>query len=212
MVDVRGNDRSPPCHLVPHEFGCDFRGKGGSPGLPGMLEAQLIPRSPGRHFHRFPCGLQFHVFPDGDELHLRGDDPLARIVQLGDASLLRPPWLTPAAGKLLPHRACTVALTVILRPHLPALIKLRVPPLLDPGRPGRGQPLPHIRGEIRIPPGPAGVVHPHRIVGLQPPVRHPRGLQFDFPERNPQVGPRSLHIHPPHALDGIQFLDFLPGL
>ena len=211
MVDVRRNDRPTPRHFIPYKLRRDLPGNRSSPRLTGMLETQLVARALGCHLHLFAGGLQLHVFPDRHKFHFRRDDSLPRIVQLGNRSPLGTAGLTPPTRKLLLARAVAVALAVVLRTNLPPWIRLGVSPLLDPCRPRGGQPLPDVRGKVRIPPGSARVVDAHRVVGLQAAVRLPRGLKFNFPERHPQIGPGSVQINPSHALDGVKFLDLRHG-
>jgi len=98
--------------------------------------------------------------------------------------MLGPPRLPSLPRKLLLARSATVPLAVILRLHRPPVISLGISPLLNPGRPGHGQTLPHVGGEIRIPPRSAGVINPDRIVGLKSPIRLSGGLKLDLTERH----------------------------
>ena len=80
VVDVGGDDGAAASHLVSDEFRRDFVRDIRSPRVAGMLMGQRV----GRRL-AFAAALgQAHVFADGDVLHLRRDDALPRVPELGD--------------------------------------------------------------------------------------------------------------------------------
>ena len=208
MIDIRRNDRPTLGYLVPHKLRRDLLGNRSTPCLPRMLELQAVAGSLARHLHGFPHGLQFHILPNSDELHFRRNHSLAGIVQLRDRSLFSPARLTMNPRELLGHVPIPVSMPVIFRSNFTPLIKLRVLSLLDPFRPNAGQALSYVAFKIGIPPRTAGIVDADWIVGLQFPIRQTSRLEFDFTERNLQIGSRPLDIDSFHALEGVDLFDF----
>ena len=75
MVDVGRDNRAASGHFVTHKLRRDVFRQASAKPFTWMLVAQ----------HFATDTLAAHVFTNGDELHLRRDDSLARIVQLGHA-------------------------------------------------------------------------------------------------------------------------------
>ncbi|SAJ31628.1 Uncharacterised protein [Enterobacter cloacae] len=89
MVDVGGDNGAPGGHFVTHKFRRDVFRQASAKPFTRMLVAQ----------HFAADALAAHVFADGDELHLRRDDTLARVVQLGDAFARFSAFRRQQAGK-----------------------------------------------------------------------------------------------------------------
>ncbi len=78
MINVGRDDGAAGGDLAAHEFRGDLHRHVGTPALAGVLFQQL------RVTRVFTQLLQAHRFADRDVFHLRGDDPLARVVHLCD--------------------------------------------------------------------------------------------------------------------------------
>ena len=74
VVDIGRDDGAPGGHFIADKLGGNVFRQAGAEAFSGMLLAQNFAANT----------FTAHVFAYGDELHLRGDDPLAGVVQLGN--------------------------------------------------------------------------------------------------------------------------------
>ncbi|MNQ77555.1 hypothetical protein D3C85_924320 [compost metagenome] len=185
VVDVAGDDGAAGGHLIAHEFGGDVFRQAGAEALTRMLAQQQLGAHP----------LAAHVLANGDELHLRGDHPLAGIVQLGHPAA-RPgtQWL----GQIIETQVIQplVGEALLGEGGAQTLERFGVATLQHPGFPQARQAAAHVYLGTLVPIGPRGVVDGHGIVGLELGVflaAADQGVgQDDLPQPHPDVGTGTL--------------------
>src|SRR5690606_9285149 len=126
--------------------------------------------------------LAAQVLADGDVLHLRGDDPLTGVFQLGDRRA-RLGAVNAARGGELRREVLALGEAVVLRLHLPRVLDdLDVAAGDDPRLAGARQALFDIDGDARVGIGPRTVVErQRRLAGAL--------VHGDLAERHADVGP-----------------------
>ena len=218
MVDVGRDDCAACGHLGTDKLGRDLRRDalreasedGG--GVGAVREVLKLARSrvllaefvagvvAGEVGERGPLGAA-HVLTDGDELHLRGDDSLAGIPELGDGMAGGgTEGLALAAGEageldqavplggagILGVLAGEVA--VVHRLDFTSFIRGHITPLLDPSLTHCRETLRCIAFEIRITPGARAVVDADGGVGLQLAGEVLGGRECDLAHRDAHLG------------------------
>ena len=159
MVDVGGDDGAPGGNFIADELGGNVFRQAGTEAFPGMLLAQNLAADT----------FATHVFANGDELHLRRDDPLAGVVQLGNAF--------PGDGAFGRQQAAEAQLieTVIGQPRFGIgraafAERSAVVTRVDPRLAQLCQPLADINANIRVAIRAGGVIYRDRFIGFVPGV------------------------------------------
>ena len=159
MVDVGGDDGASGGHFIANKLGGDVFRKVGAEAFTCVLLAQNLAADT----------FATHVFANGDELHLRGDYPLAGVMQLGNAFAS-----DGAFGRKQAAEAQLIE-TVVGQPRFgigrAAFAERRaVVTRVDPRLAQLCQPLADINANIRVAIRPGGVIHRDRFVGFVPGV------------------------------------------
>ena len=181
MVDVGGDNGAPGGHFVTHKFRRDVFRQASAKPFTRMLVAQ----------HFAADALAAHVFADGDELHLRRDDTLSRVVQLGYAfARFSAFWRQQASKAQLVQtvvgqtrvgvrRAAHAQFFAVVTGVNPRLAKLC-------------QTLLHVDSNIRIAVRAGGVIHRHGFVVFKLRVlfaaADKRRAELDFAHRHADIG------------------------
>src|SRR3982750_63284 len=101
MIDVGGNDGSAPSDLGAHKFGAYFIGDVGAKGFSPVLLGEIVAGNFRFQISDFRVGTSAsEILSDGNVFHLRSDDALARVVELGDG-------LPPFCAQRVPRRFST---------------------------------------------------------------------------------------------------------
>ena len=180
MVDVGGDNRAACGNFVTYKLRRDVLRQARAKAFTRMLIAQ----------HFATDALATHVFADGDELHLRRDDPLAGVVQLGHAFARFSAFWRQQAGKAqLVQTVVGQSLFGVSRAQHAQLFAVvtRVNPRLAQ----LSQTLLDVDGHIRIAVRAGGVIHRHGFVVFILRVifaaADKRRAELDFAHRNADI-------------------------
>ncbi|CDN45754.1 Putative uncharacterized protein [Paenibacillus sp. P22] len=161
----------------------------------GMVDVGRNDRSSRRDLGTYE--LRLHPFPQGDELHLGSHDALPCVMQLGDVAPCESSQRQPAGWREnfrspLGGFAC-VGEAIVLGTDDAALVWLRICPLRDPASSHGRQASRGIRLVIGVGIRAACVIDSQRLIG-DGNSPHLAVRQRDFPHRNHDILPASLHV------------------
>src|ERR1051326_2108158 len=179
MIDIGRNNRPPTRDLRADEFGSDLGRNLGAEGFAAQ-RASLVVRGPWSVIRSpvVPWSLFFapKVFAYGDELHLRRDNTLPGIMQLGDdVARFR-------AKRFAPQRRRNGRVAAAWNRAVCRLNLFKAAARQNPGPPPGWYPLLHIAIERSVPPRPGAIINPRRRVGLSLAIERFRRAKPDFPE------------------------------
>ena len=215
MVDVRGNDRAACCDLRTDELCGDLlrdalgeaaenRGGVGTArtlATAGMLLVEFVSYDVAVQLRELGLLGAAHVLTDCDELHLRGDDALARIPELGDGM----PGGSPArfalcageSGELnqaVPLGGAGILgmfpreVAIVHRLDFATLVGGGVTAFPDPVLAEGWKSLGGVAIKVGIPPRATAVVNADRIIGLQITGEVLGRGEFDLAHRDAHFG------------------------
>ncbi len=191
MIDVGRDDGATACDFVTHKFGGYFLGNGSTERLTRVLESQIIDITTAELLLAHLGNA--HVLADGDVLHLRSNDALARVMQLGHIGpCLCAAWTTHMLKAQMGCLYISLALTAKFRADAGQLLSIAT--LFDPCFTDSRQTGAQVDLNIRVRVDTRGVINTHRHVGFK--AFFGLGIcQHDFTHGHTQVGSAAGYIH-----------------
>ena len=182
MVDVGGDNRTACGHLITHKLRRDVLRQARAKAFARMLMAE----------HFAADALAPHVFTDSDKLHLRRDNTLARIVQLGHTFARFRPFRRQQSGEaqliktVVGQTRFGVSRTAVRQ-------RFAVITFVNPWLAQFRQTLLHVNGNSRIAVRAGGVIHRHGfvvfILWVIFAAADKRRAQLDFAHRDADIRP-----------------------